>query len=139
MRRDDFVARATRYVFATLSALSLLLCVAACVLWVRSYFASGVVNFTQPRERRIWYGVTGKGRAALALLTDCPSDANPAGLQWHAETASPLKARKGAVFDRLGFGAERAQLVLDSGLIRARSCSRCGLPPARAPSCPLSR
>src|SRR5688500_17467289 len=56
-----------RVIFNVLAALSLLLCVAACVLWVRSYRVSDEFTWVFPRE---WLVVTAcRGRAAFSYNT----------------------------------------------------------------------
>ena len=52
-----------RRLFAILSALSLLLCVAVCVLWVRSHFRQDVVGFIG--EARWWTVRSENGHAAF--------------------------------------------------------------------------
>jgi hypothetical protein len=50
--------RVARHVFTILSALSLLLCVATCVLWVRSYWRCDQLSAFIVKERRQFCGCT---------------------------------------------------------------------------------
>ena len=70
--------RLARHAFTALSALSLLLCVAVCVLWVRSYRVNDWVGYvtrggveveeneTKVAER-IWYAASGAGGIAVGF------------------------------------------------------------------------
>jgi len=57
-----------------LTVLSLLLCVAACGLWVRSYLAHDVLSWTRADDvggsRYGWYRVVASGRGRLAYACD---------------------------------------------------------------------
>ena len=51
-----------------LTALSLLLCVAVCVLWVRSYWYIDIVTYARTLGREVthWEAVSSKGRLHLS-------------------------------------------------------------------------
>jgi hypothetical protein len=82
--------RVARHLFTILSALSLLLCVATCVLWVRSYFATDLVVY-QPRIDYVLhnYGV-GYGKGYMVVGMDVATKPGPSVLQWSSQP--PLRA-----------------------------------------------
>ena len=57
-----------RRLFTILSALSLLLCVAVCVMWVRSYWVADTLSFRyrEGTPTRWFFVTSGRGRAGIA-------------------------------------------------------------------------
>ena len=87
-----------------LSALSLLLCVAVVVLWVRSYFATDHVTyvyFRAQQDGRLYRRVdclTGRGGVVIRYLrSDSPlRGAAPERVGWSGESSAPTKANAGS-------------------------------------------
>jgi hypothetical protein len=80
---------ATRRVLNLLTALSLLLCVAACVLWARSYWREDTLTWTGTRGPRIvgdgerWIEVAW-GEGVICLSVRRPEAGQPASGMWRA-------------------------------------------------------
>ena len=92
-----------RRLFAILSALSLLLCVAAVVLWVRSYFRAdsyyrGAEDGTQV------YVESGRGFVSVTRSWVNPAN-SPKGTKWASKEkpSYPMWGRPATVAQRLGF------------------------------------
>jgi hypothetical protein len=117
--------RALRHLFTILSALSLLLCVAVCVLWVRGRFVSDTFKFVQHREdaprtviengheievkgdsaERIWTVASSLGGIGIGMeLSINIVDENSAGFHWRREQpAAFLSPPQATLARRLGF------------------------------------
>ena len=84
--------RVLRHVFTALSALSLLLCVAACVLWVRSYRAADIVMHATVLTDSLQnanYVVSGRGGLGIVRFSPIPRSA-PGGWSWRTERGKPI-------------------------------------------------
>jgi hypothetical protein len=121
----------TRRVLALFSVLSLLLCVAACALWVRSYFVSDWLahrrldrNSDTLRTAELHLR-TGAGHASVALSRDNSLDVSDdaqrsspdtaPGWFWAADRVSNPAgpaADRPSLFGRLGFATTRAEGVM---------------------------
>src|SRR5688500_108199 len=103
--------RPARRLFTLCSAVSLLLCVAVCVLWARSYFVRDVIEYDAPTR---WDEViSARGRVAVLLQPGSLAGLAPRGgtLAWSAE-GPPGDLRAADVgrpsLDRLGFAVVRS-------------------------------
>ena len=90
--------RLLRYLFNALTALSLLLCVGVCVLWVWSYRRSHQIAFTLPAGR-LWMAAFAHGRCDLHLFSGWPGSQRP---RW-VSAPHPEPPANGWRMDRLEY------------------------------------
>lgn len=94
-----------RRVFTILSAVSLLMFVAVCVLWVRSYWVKD--NLTWVRPDKGWIVASGRGLLVVNFLwfRDVPARPRPPWrFEWERQSASSWQRPAGGVVRRIGFG-----------------------------------
>jgi hypothetical protein len=108
------IRRVFRHTFTILSALSLLLCVAACVLWARSYWEKDFFEWVQrvgderpQRVRAIWSGRGVIGFTA-AYFTDNFVPPKPWHFVWNSEPVGGWARPSGSALRWLGFGHQSA-------------------------------
>jgi hypothetical protein len=113
--------RLARHLFTLCSAVSLLACVAACVLWARSYFATEVFKLTRSDGSGTRWLVVGGGRGGGGLQWGHrPRPVGRPGTTFDRVTQRPrpiARPSDGGFGHRLGFGYERQELDLNAGEI----------------------
>jgi hypothetical protein len=103
------MSRVLRHVFTFSAGLSLLLCVASVVLWVRSHAAGDTFRCSQPQERRHWYLSAARGRARVVLVTNHPprdDDESRPRFAWYVERPREAARKHRNALARLGFVVE---------------------------------
>ena len=110
-----------RRLFTTLATLSMLLCAAVLMLWVRSYWDTDFVGWSDHRQffgalsmggvLRFEHGGYGAGRAGW----DGVSYPTPAGGLWGEVTA---RTRRGGVLRSLGLAYARVDYNFDGTMVR---------------------
>jgi hypothetical protein len=125
--KDRLMRRLARHLFTILSALSLLLCVAVCVLWVQSYLIAD--NFTYAR---VWddgdsWATRWRGAQPYTATTILPASGG-AGMIWALRPTRVRGSHLGTGTSGLDFSAIRPAIRWSN---RGPSSSRSGCPPPR--------